>query len=111
MGRKKPFPKYENVEIIDAGSEGKAVARVDNRVIFVPFVVPGDVVDIQIVRKKKSFFEGRAVKVHKYSDKRVEAKCEHFGLCGGCAGRIWIIRTSCIINRSRLWITLNGSEA
>jgi 23S rRNA (uracil1939-C5)-methyltransferase len=84
MARKQPFPKYENVEIIDAGSEGKAVARVDNRVIFVPFVVPGDVVDIQVVRKKKSFFEGRAVKIHKYSDKRVEAKCEHFGTCGGC---------------------------
>ncbi|RLD81369.1 MAG: 23S rRNA (uracil(1939)-C(5))-methyltransferase RlmD [Bacteroidetes bacterium] len=81
---RKPFPKYEKVEIIDAGSEGKAVARVDNMVIFVPFVVPGDVVDIQVVRKKKSFFEGRAVKFHKYSDKRVEPKCEHFGTCGGC---------------------------
>jgi len=84
MARNKPFPLYEKVEIIDAGSEGKAVARVDNRVIFVPYVVPGDVVDIQVVRKKKSFFEGRAVKVHSYSDKRVEAKCEHFGVCGGC---------------------------
>jgi len=81
---RKPFPKYEKVEIIDAGSEGKAVARVDNRVIFVPFVVPGDVVDIQVVRKKKSFFEGRAEKFHTYSDKRVEPKCKHFGLCGGC---------------------------
>jgi len=85
MSRKrKPFPKYEAVEILDAGSEGKAVARVDNRVIFVPFVVPGDVVDIQIVRKKKSFFEGRAERFHKYSDKRIDPQCEHFGLCGGC---------------------------
>lgn len=85
MSRKrKPFPKFEAVEILDAGSEGKAVARVENRVIFVPFVVPGDVVDIQVVKKKKSFFEGRAEKFHKYSDKRIEAKCEHFGLCGGC---------------------------
>ena len=82
--RRKPFPKYEAVEILDAGSEGKAVARVDNRVIFVPFVVPGDVVDIQVVKKKKSFFEGRAVKFHKYSEKRIDARCEHFGLCGGC---------------------------
>lgn len=81
---RKPFPLYENVEIIDAGSDGKAVARVDNRVIFVPFVVPGDVVDIQVFRKKKSFFEGRAVKIHTYSDKRVDPICEHFGICGGC---------------------------
>jgi 23S rRNA (uracil1939-C5)-methyltransferase len=85
MGRKrKPFPKYEAVEILDAGSEGKAVARVDNRVIFVPFVVPGDVIDVQVVKKKKNFFEGRAVKFHKYSEKRIDARCEHFGLCGGC---------------------------
>ena len=84
MARKKPFPTYEKVEIIDAGSEGKAVARVDNMVIFVPFVVPGDVVDIQVVRKKKSFFEGRAEKFHAYSDKRVKPECSHFGLCGGC---------------------------
>jgi 23S rRNA (uracil1939-C5)-methyltransferase len=82
--RAKSFPLYENVEIIDAGAEGKALARVDNRVIFIPYVVPGDIIDIQVIRKKKSFFEGRAVKVHKYSDKRTEAKCEHFGLCGGC---------------------------
>ncbi len=52
--------------------------------IFVPFVVPGDVVDIQVVKKKKSYFEGRAVKFHKYSEKRIEPKCEHFGVCGGC---------------------------
>lgn len=84
MSRKRNHPLYEAVEIIDAGSEGKAVARVDNRVIFVPFVVPGDVVDIQVVKKKKSYFEGRAVKIHKYSDKRVEPACEHFGHCGGC---------------------------
>ncbi|MCK5080232.1 MAG: class I SAM-dependent RNA methyltransferase, partial [Bacteroidales bacterium] len=84
MARKKPFPKFEKVEIIDAGSEGKAVARVDNMVIFVPFVVPGDVVDIQVVRKKKSFFEGRAEKFYTYSDKRVKPECSHFGLCGGC---------------------------
>jgi 23S rRNA (uracil1939-C5)-methyltransferase len=84
MSRKRNHPLYEAVEIIDAGSEGKAVARVDNRVIFVPFVVPGDIVDIQVFKKKKSFFEGRAVKIHKYSDKRVEPACEHFGHCGGC---------------------------
>ena len=75
---------FKEVEIIDAGSEGMAVAKVDNKVIFVPFVVPGDIVDIKTTRKKKSFFEGKAIKFHKYSDKRTEPKCEYFGLCGGC---------------------------
>jgi len=84
MARRKPFPLYEKVEITDAASEGKAVARVENRVIFVPFVVPGDIVDIQVYKKKKSFFEGRAVKFHKYSENRVQPECEHFGVCGGC---------------------------
>lgn len=74
----------ENVEIISAGAEGKAVARVDNKVVFVPFVVPGDVVDIQIKRKKKSFEEGEAVRFEKYSEKRTTPLCAHFGLCGGC---------------------------
>ena len=84
MGSKRDFPLIGNVEILDAGAEGKAVARVDGRVIFVPFVVPGDVADIQITRKKKSFYEGRAVRFHSYSEKRVEPACSHFGMCGGC---------------------------
>lgn len=75
---------FENVEIIDAGSEGKAVARVNDKVIFVPFVVPGDIIDIRVIKKKKSYFEGVAVRFHKYSSKRTEAFCEHFGTCGGC---------------------------
>lgn len=85
MGRKrKPLPLFEQVEVMDAGSEGKAVARVDNTVIFVPFVVPGDIVDIQVVKKKRNHYEGKAVKIHNRSDKRTEPRCEHFGLCGGC---------------------------
>ena len=78
------FEIFENVEIIDAGPEGKAVARAGNLVIFVPFVVPGDVVDIKITHKKRSYLEGKAIKFHKYSDKREPAFCEHFGTCGGC---------------------------
>lgn len=74
----------EQVEIVDAGSEGKAVGRVDEKVVFVPFVVPGDVVDVHVNRKRKSYFEGVAGKIHQYSDKRVEPKCEHFSVCGGC---------------------------
>jgi 23S rRNA (uracil1939-C5)-methyltransferase len=75
---------FENTEILDAGSEGKAIAKIGELVIFVPFVVPGDVVDIQIVRKKRSYLEGKAIRFHHYSDKRQEAFCEHFGTCGGC---------------------------
>ena len=82
--KKKPLPLFEKVEITDAGSEGKAIARVENMVVFVPFVVPGDVVDIKVVRKKKNYFEGKATAFHSYSPLRIEPRCEHFGLCGGC---------------------------
>jgi len=81
---KKILPLFEKVTILDAGAEGKAVARVDNMVVFVPFAVPGDVVDIQAVTKKKSFYEGKVVRFHSYSEKRVTPFCEHFGVCGGC---------------------------
>lgn len=81
---KKPLPVLEKVTILDAGSEGKAVARVGEMVVFVPFVVPGDVVDIQVIKRKKSFMEGKAVFFHSYSPLRVEPFCQHFGLCGGC---------------------------
>ncbi len=86
MGRRnrQKFKLLEEIEILDAGSEGKAIAKFDEQVVFVPFVVPGDVVDIQIIKKKKKFLEGKAVKFHKYSDLRIEAKCSHFGVCGGC---------------------------
>ena len=82
--RKQSLPFLEKVEITDAGAEGKAVARVDNRVVFIPFGVPGDIVDVQVTRKKKSFFEARIVNFHEYSPFRVEPECGHFGLCGGC---------------------------
>ncbi len=84
MGRRTPLPIFEKVEILDAGSEGKAVARIDNYVIFVPFVAPGDVVDIRVVKRRKKYLEGKAVKMHQKSPLRIEPKCEHFGLCGGC---------------------------
>ncbi len=74
----------ENIEITDIGSEGKAIGRVDNFVIFVEDAVPGDFVDVLIYRKKKSFAEGRAVNIRKPSSDRVEPFCEHFGVCGGC---------------------------
>jgi 23S rRNA (uracil1939-C5)-methyltransferase len=82
--QKSDLPVYKNVEIIDAGSEGKAIGKVGDMVVFVPHVVPGDVVDIKVSKKKKSFAEGKAIHFHKYSDKRTEPPCIHFGLCGGC---------------------------
>lgn len=82
--KKQNLPLFTEVEIIDAGAEGKAVARIENRVIFIPFGVPGDVVDVQVTGRKKSFLEGRIVNYHKYSPQRTEPVCRHFGVCGGC---------------------------
>lgn len=82
--KREPNKVYENVTIIDAGSEGKAIARVNELVIFVPFVVPGDIIDIEVVRKKRSYIEGKAIRFHFYSEKRTPAFCSHFGVCGGC---------------------------
>lgn len=80
--RKRPILEHVTIEGIAA--EGKALARVDDKVIFVPGVAPGDVVDIRITRKKKSFMEGVAIHFHEYSKDRVEPFCEYFGTCGGC---------------------------
>lgn len=72
------------IRIIDAGSEGKAVGKADDKIVFVPFVVPGDLVDVEAFKNKKSYFEGKAVRILEFSDKRTEPRCEHFGVCGGC---------------------------
>jgi len=74
----------ERVEITDVAAEGKAIGKVDEKVVFVPFVAPGDIVDIKITRKKKNYLEGKAVNFHKHSDKKIKPFCEHFGTCGGC---------------------------
>lgn len=85
MGRKKrPLPLIENLEIIDAGAEGKAVGRWNEKVVFVPFGAPGDVVDVQPYRKKRSFYEAKITKFHQESPLRTKPECSHFGLCGGC---------------------------
>ncbi|MGQ0828255.1 MAG: 23S rRNA (uracil(1939)-C(5))-methyltransferase RlmD [Bacteroidota bacterium] len=81
---KKPLPILVNVSVSDAGTEGQALGRVDDVVVFIKDAVPGDVVDVQLTRKKNKFREGKAIAVHKYSDKRVEVVCKHFGTCGGC---------------------------
>ena len=85
MSRKrKPLPLYENVEIESVAAEGKCVAHVDEKVVFVPFVVPGDVVDLQVTKKKHKYCEARAVHFIKKSPLRIEPRCRHFGICGGC---------------------------
>lgn len=86
--KKKPLPLLENIPITDVAAEGKALARVDGMAVFVPYVVPGDVVDIQLRRKKHSFAEGEAVHFHTYSPLRAEPFCPHYGVCGGCKWQI-----------------------
>lgn len=81
---KKPL-LLENITITDAGAKGKSIAHApDGRVIFVENAVPEDMVDIQVTKKKKAFYEGIAVKFHQYSPQRETPVCEHFTYCGGC---------------------------
>jgi len=89
MARKnKTLPIFENVTIADIAAEGKAIAKVNDVVIFVPFAVPGDVVDLQVVKKKRQYMEARVLKFHSYSKNRQEAVCQHYGVCGGCKWQI-----------------------
>lgn len=78
----------ENVEIADVAAEGKALARIDDMVVFTQYAVPGDVVDIIVTKKKHSYMEGRVSQFRKLSNVRCEAKCEHYGICGGCKWQI-----------------------
>jgi 23S rRNA (uracil1939-C5)-methyltransferase len=76
---------FENLTITAAAAGGKAIARTsEGRVIFVGLAVPGDLVDIEVYKKKKAYFEGKVIKFHSYSDKRTKPVCGHFGVCGGC---------------------------
>jgi 23S rRNA (uracil1939-C5)-methyltransferase len=84
MARKKKKPFYEKIRIKDIGAEGKALARVDDLVIFTKFVIPGDVVDLQVIKKRKKYQEGIVTKIHQFSKDRTDAFCMHFGICGGC---------------------------
>ena len=78
------MPLLEKVKITDIGAEGNALARVDNLVVFVPMLIPGDIVDLRVIRKRKKYLEGKVVKFHEYSKDRITQKCIHFGVCGGC---------------------------
>ncbi|MBE6280875.1 MAG: 23S rRNA (uracil(1939)-C(5))-methyltransferase RlmD [Bacteroides sp.] len=82
--KKKPLPLLEKITITDVAAEGKALAKVNDLVVFVPYVVPGDVVDLQVKRKKNKYAEAVAVKFHEYSSRRAVPFCQHYGVCGGC---------------------------
>ena len=82
--KKKEFPVLEQIKITGVAAEGKALARVNDLVVFVPYVVPGDVVDLKIRRKKHSYAEAEAVKFYEYSGERAVPFCKHYGVCGGC---------------------------
>ena len=82
--KKKELPIVEQIEILDVAAEGKAITRWKDKVVFVPFAAPGDVVDLQVSRQKRNFAEGRIMKFHTYSPLRTEPFCEHFTICGGC---------------------------
>ena len=86
--KKKNLPIIEHVEITGVAAEGKALVRINDIVTFVPNCVPGDVVDLQITKKKHSFMEAKVLRVVKPSEVRCEARCKHFGVCGGCKWQI-----------------------
>jgi 23S rRNA (uracil1939-C5)-methyltransferase len=81
--RKKPL--FKEIEIIDLGAKAKAVGKSpDGKVIFAPFLAPGDVADIQVTKKRKAYYEGKATQIHHYSKIRTKPACKYFGICGGC---------------------------
>ncbi len=88
MSKKKTLPYYEGVSITGIAAEGKALTRLNDCVVFVPYCVPGDVVNLQITKKKHNFMEGRVESFVSYSDKRCAPVCPHYGECGGCKWQI-----------------------
>ena len=92
--KKKPLPIFENVTITDIAAEGKSLVRItipahdgtpeSQLVVFVPWCVPGDVVDLQVKRKKHSYAEAEVIRFHRLSEVREVPRCQHFGTCGGC---------------------------
>jgi 23S rRNA (uracil1939-C5)-methyltransferase len=88
VGRKKQKPLYEGLVIEDIGSEGKAIARTGEMVVFTTYAVPGDIVDLQVTKKRSKYAEATITRFHKYSDDRAKVFCEHFGVCGGCKWQI-----------------------
>ena len=86
--KKKNLPLLKDITITGIAAEGKALTRIDDMVVFVPYCVPGDVVDLQVTKKKHSFMEARVERIVKPSEERCEAVCKHYGVCGGCKWQI-----------------------
>jgi 23S rRNA (uracil1939-C5)-methyltransferase len=84
LARNKNYPRYENIEVIDIADKGKAIARINEQVIIIDHAVPGDIVDVQVIRKRKKYLEAKLIYIHKLSEHRETPFCEHFDLCGGC---------------------------
>jgi len=86
LGRRKKNIVLKRIELNDAGSLGKAISKIDDqKIIFTKYGVPGDIVDIQVRKKRKSYIEGEIIKIHSRSDKRTKPKCSYFKICGGCS--------------------------
>ncbi|MGB0186713.1 MAG: 23S rRNA (uracil(1939)-C(5))-methyltransferase RlmD [Flavobacteriaceae bacterium] len=85
MRRKKAKKEFFKLEVFDAGAKGKSLAKApDGKIVFLSNAVPGDVVDVQTFKKRKGYYEGKAIRFHNYSEYRVTPSCAHFGTCGGC---------------------------
>jgi 23S rRNA (uracil1939-C5)-methyltransferase len=74
----------ENLSIVEIAAEGKCIGRYNEKVIFVENVAPGDVVDVKVLKSKKSFSNAIPIQFRSYSTLREKPFCEHFGACGGC---------------------------
>ncbi|MCL1938548.1 MAG: 23S rRNA (uracil(1939)-C(5))-methyltransferase RlmD [Candidatus Azobacteroides sp.] len=88
MSKKKTLPILEKISVTGIAAEGKAIAKYNEMAVFIPFVVPGDVVDVQLTRKRNRYAEGIAIRFHQYAPQRAKAFCEHYGVCGGCKWQI-----------------------
>ncbi len=86
--KKKNLPLLKDITITGIAAEGKALTRIDDMVVFVPYCVPGDIVDLQVTKKKHSFMEACVERIVKPSEERCEAVCKHYGVCGGCKWQI-----------------------
>lgn len=84
MKHTKPAQVYQHLEITALSSDGRGIAKLDGMVVFVEGAITGDIVDAQVTRKKSGYREARPILFHQRSEKRIEPKCSHFGVCGGC---------------------------
>ena len=101
MRKQRKTVVLEKILVQDYAAEGRSLARVDGKVVFIEGAVPGDVVDIQLSKNKSDWAEGHTVKIHELSADRVTPFCQHFGVCGGCQWQCFHMRNNFSINRNR----------